>query len=123
MSSIAARRLCAAVIACISPVKCRLMSSIGSTCAQPPPVAPPFTPNTGPKLGSLKQTMAFFPNLANDSASPTEVVDFPSPALVGVIAVTRMSLPDFLLFLGLFFFEFSSNSFNKSRETFAIWLP
>ena len=44
LSSIAASRLCAALIAAKSPVKCRLMSSIGSTCAYPPPAAPPFTP-------------------------------------------------------------------------------
>ena len=33
LSSMAQSRLFAAVIACISPVKCRLMSSIGTTCA------------------------------------------------------------------------------------------
>ncbi len=47
LSIIAARRLLAAVTAWISPVKWRLMSSIGTTCARPPPVAPPFTRNTG----------------------------------------------------------------------------
>ena len=34
------------------------MSSIGSTCAYPPPAAPPFTPKQGPRLGSRKQITA-----------------------------------------------------------------
>ena len=33
LSSIAASRLCAAPMACMSPVKCRLMSSMGASCA------------------------------------------------------------------------------------------
>ena len=52
LSSIAASRLCAAPIACMSPVKWRLMSSIGATCVWPPPVPPPLTPKTGPSDGS-----------------------------------------------------------------------
>jgi hypothetical protein len=43
----------------------------------------------------------------------TEVVVFPSPAFVGVIAVTQMSLP-------------SGTSFSRSRtssETLALYLP
>ena len=49
LSTIAARRLWAAVMACISPVKWRLMSSLGTTRARPPPVAPPFMPEDGPE--------------------------------------------------------------------------
>jgi hypothetical protein len=51
LSSIAASRLLAAVMAWKSPVKCRLISSIGTTCAWPPPVAPPFWPKHGPRRG------------------------------------------------------------------------
>ena len=98
MSINAASKLLAAPIAWKSPVKCKLISSIGTTCACPPPAAPPLTPNTGPKEGSLKAIIAFLPNLLNPSASPTEVVVFPSPAGVGVMAVTRINLPSSLSF-------------------------
>ena len=57
----AASKLCAAAIAAKSPVKCKFMSSIGTICARPPPVAPPFIPKTGPKEGSRKQIIVFFP--------------------------------------------------------------
>ena len=92
----AASRLLAAPMACMSPVKCRLMSSIGTTCAYPPPAAPPFTPNTGPRDGSRSATITFLPIFLIPSASPTVVVVFPSPAGVGEMAVTRMSFPSFL---------------------------
>ena len=92
-SSIAARRLFAAPMAWKSPVKCRLMSSIGTTWAYPPPAAPPLMPNTGPKLGSRKATITFSPRFASASARPTVVVVLPSPAGVGLIAVTSTSLP------------------------------
>ena len=62
------------------------------TWAYPPPAAPPFIPKEGPKLGSLKQTIDFFPILFKPSLNPTEVVVFPSPAGVGVIAVTKTKL-------------------------------
>jgi len=62
-SSMAERRLCAAAIAWKSPVKWRLMSSIGTTWAYPPPAAPPFTPNTGPSDGSRMHRIAFVPIL------------------------------------------------------------
>ena len=93
------KRLCAAPIAWKSPVKWRLISSIGTTCAYPPPAAPPFIPKHGPKLGSLRQTTAFLPILFSPSLRPTEVVVFPSPAGVGVIAVTRINLPSFLFLI------------------------
>ena len=86
-------RLFAAPTAWMSPVKCRLMSSIGSTCACPPPVAPPLTPITGPSDGSRRQTIAFRPSRLIASERPIVVVVLPSPAGVGVIAVTRMTLP------------------------------
>jgi len=93
LSSRAANRLFAAPTAWKSPVKCRLMSSIGTTCAYPPPAAPPLTPNTGPSDGSRSATTLFLPMCRSASASPTVVVVFPSPAGVGVIAVTSTSLP------------------------------
>ena len=93
LSSIAASRLCAALIAAKSPVKCRLMSSIGSTCAYPPPAAPPFTPNTGPNDGSRVALIARCPSPCSACVSPIVVVVLPSPAGVGVIAVTRIRSP------------------------------
>ena len=52
-----------------------------------------FTPNTGPRLGSRSATTTFLPWRASASAKPTVVVVLPSPAGVGLMAVTRMSLP------------------------------
>ena len=57
--------------------------------------------------------MDFFPILFNPSLRPTEVVVFPSPAGVGVIAVTKISFPFFL------FFKVSK----YSVLIFAIYLP
>ncbi len=74
------------------------MSSIGTTCAWPPPAAPPLTPKTGPREGSRRAITAFFPMAERASTNPTEVVVLPSPAGVGEIAVTRMSLPSGLFF-------------------------
>ncbi len=96
LSISAASRLLASPMAPKSPVKCRLMSSIGTTWAWPPPAAPPFIPNTGPSEGSRRQITAFLPMLLSASPRPTVVVVLPSPAGVGVIAVTRISLPSFL---------------------------
>ena len=83
----------AAVTAWISPVKCRLISSIGSTCAYPPPVAPPFSPNTGPSDGSRRAIIVRLPKSESACPSPMAVVVLPSPAGVGLTAVTRISLP------------------------------
>ena len=93
LSSIAASRLCAAAMAWKSPVKWRLMSSMGITWARPPPAAPPFIPMTGPSDGSRSTTQPRLPMAPSPWASPTDVVVLPSPAFVGVIAETRMSLP------------------------------
>ena len=60
--------------------------------ASPPPAPPPLTPKTGPKEGSLKHAIAFFPRRDKPSERPMDVVVFPSPALVGGMAVQRMSL-------------------------------
>ena len=93
LSSIAESRLCAEVMAWKSPVKCRLISSIGTTCAYPPPAAPPFTPNTGPSDGSRMQTTTFLPRRRSAWLTPTVTVLFPSPAGVGLMPVTSTSRP------------------------------
>ena len=86
----AANKLWAFSIALKSPVKWRLISSIGRTCEYPPPVAPPLIPNTGPKEGSRSTTVVFLPIRFNPSVSPIETVVLPSPAGVGEIADTRI---------------------------------
>ena len=80
-------------------MKCKFISTIGATCALPPPVAPPFIPNTGPKDGSLNVSIEFFPIFLNPSAIAIETVVFPSPKGVGLIAVTKISFPSFSFFL------------------------
>ena len=69
-------------------------------------------PNTGPREGSRRATTAFLPIRRSPSASPTVVVVLPSPAGVGVIAVTRTSLPS-----GRFV------SFRKRLSILALYLP
>ena len=95
LSTIAASKLLAAPIAWKSPVKCKFISSIGTTCAYPPPAAPPLTPNTGPREGSLNATNTFLPNFCKPSATPIVVVVLPSPAGVGLIAVVNINLAFF----------------------------
>ena len=68
-----------------------------------------MTPNTGPREGSRRQTMVFLPSLLSASARPTDVVVLPSPAGVGVMAVTRISFP---------FSRFVSES--RDRSIFAL---
>ena len=63
------------------------------TWANPPPAAPPFIPKHGPKLGSLRQIIAFLPMWQSPSTKPTLVVVLPSPAGVGEMAVTKINLP------------------------------
>ena len=97
LSTRAARVLFAIWIAWKSPVKWRLMSSIGTTWAWPPPVAPPLMPMIGPSAGSRSATMVRWPISENASARPTVVVDLPSPAGVGDIAETSTRRPCFPL--------------------------
>ena len=92
----AASRLLAIPMAWKSPVKWRLISSIGTTWAYPPPAAPPLIPKTGPREGSRRAMTAFSPIAERASTNPTEVVVFPSPAGVGEMAVTRISFPSSL---------------------------
>ncbi|MCY1233515.1 hypothetical protein D9M72_460610 [compost metagenome] len=56
-------------------------------------MAPPFIPRTGPRDGSRSAIITFRPARARESARPTVVVDFPSPAGVGDIAETSTTLP------------------------------
>ena len=97
----------------MSPVKWRLMSSIGSTWDMPPPAAPPLMPNTGPSEGSRTQMMLFLPSRASDWPRPTVVRVLPSPSGVGVMAVTRMSFPS----------GSSLRRSSASRPTFALCAP
>ena len=53
----------------------------------------PFTPNTGPRLGSRMQTTTFLPSRRNAWLEPTVTVLFPSPAGVGLMPVTSTSRP------------------------------
>ena len=96
LSVIAARKLWADSMAWKSPVKWRLISTAGCTVDFPPPVPPPLWPNTGPSDGCLMVNTGFLPIFASPCVRPTAVVDLPSPAGVGVIAVTTIS------FAGLF---------------------
>jgi hypothetical protein len=50
-------------------------------------------PNDGPSEGSRRHSIAFLPMWLSASVRPTVVVVLPSPAGVGVIAETRISLP------------------------------
>ena len=123
LSISAHKRLFAAVIACRSPVKCKLISDMGTTCAYPPPAAPPLIPNTGPSDGSRSARHAFFPIFESPSASPIETVVFPSPEAVGLIAVTKMSLALRFASLGkttfALYLPYNSSSFSVKPSVFA----
>ena len=110
LSIIAASVLLALVMAWKSPVKWRLMFSIGTTWEYPPPAAPPLMPITGPREGSRSATMALWPSRANASVSPISTVDFPSPAGVGETPVTNTNLP-------------GSRSGTRVMSTLAMCLP
>ena len=56
-------------------------------------MAPPFIPITGPNEGSRKAIITFLSRRCKASPNPTVTVDFPSPAGVGLMAVTKISLP------------------------------
>ena len=93
LSISAASRLLAFSTAAKSPVKCKLISSIGTTWERPPPAAPPLMPNTGPSEGSRSAAAARSPMRLRPSVRPTVTVVLPSPAGVGLIAVTKTSWP------------------------------
>ena len=104
--------LCAAVMAWKSPVKWRLIFSMGSTWACPPPAAPPFMPKQGPSEGSRRATTVLRPMRLSPRASPIETVVLPIPARVAEIEVTRMRR---LLCACV--------SSMRRRGTFAMYLP
>ena len=89
----AATRLWATEMACMSPVRWRLNSSIGTTWLYPPPAAPPLIPNVGPMLGCRMQAMDLCPRAPRPWTRPMVVVVLPSPSGVGVMAVTSTYLP------------------------------
>ena len=130
LSIIDDNKLLADVIACISPVKCRFISSIGAIWTFPPPVAPPFIPKTGPKDGSLSANIAFLFILFSPSAIAIDTVVFPSPNGVGFIAVTSISFPflfDFNLviacsFIFALYFPYSSISSSCNPQILLILL-
>ena len=93
--------------------KCRLRSSIGTTCAFPPPLAPPLIPKQGPKEGSLRVTRDFTFSFPKAWPKPIVVVVFPSPAGVGLIAVTKTNLPS----------GFPLTLSHSSLESFPLYLP
>ena len=68
-----------------------------------------MTPKTGPRLGSRRATVTSLPIRRSPSARPIVVVVLPSPAGVGVMAVTRISFP---------FSRFVSES--RDRSIFAL---
>ena len=70
-------------------------------------------PNTGPKDGSRRQVIVLCPSWFNACARPMVVSVLPSPAGVGVIAVTNTSLPS------LFF----DSLLIASKEILALYLP
>ena len=86
-------RLWAFMMSLISPVSPRENSVMGIRRAFPPPAAVPLTFMVGPPEGCLSAPPTFFPLLPRPSMRPHEVVLFPSPRGVGVIAVTSMYLP------------------------------
>src|SRR6266516_3144367 len=90
LSSIAESMLCAAVTACMSPVRCRFSVSNGTTWLYPPPAAPPLIPNVGPIEACLSAIVARLPMCRIAWPRPTVVVVLPSPSGVGVIAVSTM---------------------------------
>ncbi len=113
LSTMAASRLWASEIAWTSPVRWRLKSSMGTTCAWPPPAAPPLIPNIGPSDGWRIAAMVRQPIRFSAIESPMVVVVLPSPSGVGVIAVTSMYFPS----------GRPASRFITGSVTFALCLP
>jgi len=70
-------------------------------------------PKQGPRDGSLNAMRDFFPSFAMASPRPTVTVVFPSPAGVGLMAVTSISFPSSL----------SETFLISSLESFALYFP
>mmetsp|Transcript_5438 Transcript_5438/g.22536 ORF Transcript_5438/g.22536 Transcript_5438/m.22536 type:complete len:657 (+) Transcript_5438:826-2796(+) len=93
-SMAAATRLVAATMAWMSPVRCRLKTSIGMTCEYPPPAAPPLTPKIGPCDGCrIVVTTRLWSVAPSACERPIVVVDLPSPRGVGLTPTTTTRLP------------------------------
>ncbi len=86
-------RLCALVMASMSPVRPSENSVSGRHCASPPPAAEPLTLNVGPPLGCRIAPTTRWRSFPRPCTSPIVVVVLPSPSGVGVMAVTSMYLP------------------------------
>ena len=87
------------------------MSAAGCTVERPPPVPPPLCPNTGPKDGCRSVRATLLPMRASPWVRPTATVVLPSPAGVGVMAVTTTNRPG-VRRLG-----------KTPNGTFALWAP
>ena len=77
----------------MSPVSPREKAVMGISRALPPPAAEPLTFMVGPPEGCRRQPPTRLPSLPRPSIRPKEVVDFPSPRGVGVMAVTSIYFP------------------------------
>ena len=91
-------RLCAFMMSLMSPVSPSENSVMGISSALPPPAAVPFTFMVGPPEGCRRQPPTLAPSRPRPSISPSDVVDFPSPSGVGVMAVTSIYFPSGLSF-------------------------
>ena len=106
-----------------SPVKWRLISSLGTMVDFKAPTAPPLIPQTGPKEGSLKQASELTPILRKPSCKPIVVVVLPSPAFVGVMAVTKTNLPSLLFFNFSLYFKSILALFQPYGITYSSGIP
>ena len=88
-----ASRLLAAAIACRSPVKCRLMSSPGTTWATAGAGASALCAERRPDGRLSEADERALADVAEPSVREIAVVVLPSPAFVGVTAVTAISFP------------------------------
>src|SRR5690348_13719312 len=70
-------------------------------------------PKTGPSDASRRQSATLLPRWPSPCVTDTDVVVLPSPAFVGVIAVTLISFPS----------GRSARRSSTSSETFALYLP
>ncbi len=91
-------RLWAFMMLLMSPVRPRENSVRGIAWALPPPAALPLMFMVGPPEGWRIAPPTFHPLLPRPSTRPMEVVVFPSPRGVGVMAVTSIYLPSGLSF-------------------------
>ncbi len=101
-------RLWAFMISLMSPVRPSENSVMGISRELPPPAAVPLMFMVGPPEGCLRAPPTFRPSFPIPSMRPHDVVLFPSPNGVGVMAVTSMYLPSGLSFRRSMIFRKSS---------------